>query len=48
MSFGYTFSIVLSLEFARALVGSIGIILAVPISIKVTQSLLTKEEDHEC
>jgi uncharacterized membrane protein len=48
MSFGYTFSIVLSLEFARALVGSIGIILAVPISIKVTQSLLTKEEEHEC
>lgn len=48
MSFGYTFSIVLSLELARALVGSIGIILAVPISIKVTQYLLNKETKYEC
>ena len=47
MSFSYTFSIVLSLEIARALVGSIGIILAVPISIKVTQFFVRKEIVHE-
>lgn len=33
MSFTYTFSIVLSLEMARALIGSIGIILTIPITI---------------
>lgn len=33
MSFTYTFSIVLSLEMARALVGSIGIVLTIPITI---------------
>ena len=42
MSFGYTFSIVLSLEIARALVGSIGIILAVPLSIKTTLFFIKK------
>lgn len=42
MSFGYTFSIVLSLEIARALVGSIGIILAVPLSVKTTQFFLKR------
>ena len=47
MSFGYTFSIVLSLELARALVGSIGIILAIPISIKVTELALNKEARNE-
>ncbi len=35
MSFNYTFSIVLSLEIARALVGSIGIILTIPLSIEL-------------
>ena len=47
MSFNYTFSIVLSLEIARALVGSIGIILAVPISIKVTQFFLVRGGHYE-
>lgn len=46
MSFTYTFSIVLSLELARALIGSIGIVLAVPISIKVTQYALKREGEH--
>lgn len=36
MSFNYTFSIVLSLELARALVGSIGIVLTIPITIHLT------------
>ena len=47
MSFSYTFSIVLSLEIARALVGSIGILLAVPLSIKTTQFFMRKERIHE-
>lgn len=42
MSLSYTFSIVLSLEFARALVGSIGIMLAIPISIRTTCFFLKK------
>ncbi|MGX7024740.1 YibE/F family protein [Vagococcus hydrophili] len=48
MAFNYTFSIVLSLEMARALVGSIGILLAIPISIKVTSFFLRKELNDEC
>lgn len=47
MSFSYTFSIILSLEIARALVGSIGIILAVPISIKTTHYFLKKRWQNE-
>lgn len=47
MSFNYTFSIILSLEIARALVGSIGIILAVPIAIKATQYFMKQRWQDE-
>lgn len=42
MSFNYAFSIVLSLEVARALVGSIGIVLTIPLSIKLTTFFLRR------
>ncbi|SLM86467.1 MULTISPECIES: YibE/F family protein [Vagococcus] len=42
MSLSYTFSITLSLELARALIGSIGIILAIPVSIWTTSFFLKK------
>nr|WP_237301612.1 YibE/F family protein [Vagococcus penaei] len=44
MSFNYTFSIVLSLELARALVGSIGIVLAVPLTIYLASYWLGLKE----
>ncbi|MGY3765838.1 YibE/F family protein [Vagococcus vulneris] len=43
MSFNYTFSIVLSLELARALVGSIGIVLTVPITIFLASRILSSK-----
>lgn len=44
MSLTYSFSIVLSLEFARALVGSIGIVLSVPITLYTAAHILLKKE----
>lgn len=40
----YTFSMNLSLEFARALAGSIGIVLAIPISLHMTLRYLTRKK----
>ncbi|MFL3712043.1 YibE/F family protein [Vagococcus salmoninarum] len=40
MSFNYTFSMVLSLEFGRALVGSLGIVLTIPLTIYTVVALL--------
>ncbi|MEG0550220.1 MAG: YibE/F family protein [Vagococcus sp.] len=48
MSFNYTFSIVLSLEIARALVGSIGIILAIPLTIHFTLFVFKRGKLNEC
>lgn len=44
MSYQYTFSFILSLEFARALVGSIGIVLTVPLAVYITLFLLKRQE----
>lgn len=47
MSFQYTFSISLSLEIARALVGSIGIVLTIPITEWLFTYQLRKDRPHD-
>lgn len=48
MSFNYTFPISLSLEMTRALIGSIGIVLTIPITSFIASHLLTRSENDEC
>lgn len=48
MSFNYTFPISLSLEVTRALIGSIGIILTIPITSFIASIFLTRRNEHEC
>jgi len=48
MSFNYTFPISLSLEMTRALIGSIGIVLTIPITSFIASIFLTRRNEHEC
>jgi len=45
MSFNYTFPISLSLEMTRALIGSIGIVLTIPITSFIASHLLTRRDN---
>lgn len=47
MSFNYTFPISLSLEMTRALIGSIGIVLTIPITSYIASIFLTRGNQYE-